>query len=80
VDPADKSMEASTPTPDPGMSAALRSVELLDVMSGMFAGPSVARLASAPDCGIRPAAYRRSERTGGTCDGRCLSRVVPPHD
>jgi hypothetical protein len=35
--------EASTAEADPGMSTALRSVELLDVLSGTPAGPSVAR-------------------------------------
>ena len=42
--------ETSTPAPDPDMSAALRSVGLLDVPSSTSAGPSVARLASTPVC------------------------------
>ena len=42
--------EASTAAADPGMSAALRSVGLLDVLSSTPAGPSVARLASTPVC------------------------------
>jgi hypothetical protein len=42
--------EASTAAADPGMSAALRSVGLLGVLSSTPAGPSVARLASMPVC------------------------------
>jgi hypothetical protein len=42
--------EASTAEADPGMSAALRSIGLLDVLSSTPAGPSVARLASTPVC------------------------------
>jgi hypothetical protein len=49
--------EASTAAADPGMSAALRSVGLLDVLSSTPAAPSVAlagkrqmRLASMPVC------------------------------
>ncbi len=42
--------EASTAAADPGMSAALRSVGLLDVLSSTPAGPSVVRLVSMPVC------------------------------
>jgi len=42
--------EASTAAADPGMSAALRSVGLLDLLSSTPAAPSVARLASTPVC------------------------------
>jgi hypothetical protein len=42
--------EASAAASDPGMSAALRSVVLLDVLSSTPAGPSVVRLASTPVC------------------------------
>jgi len=38
----------STAAADPGMSTALRSVGLLDVLSSTSAGPSVARLVSTP--------------------------------
>jgi hypothetical protein len=41
--------EASTAAADPGMSAALRSVELLDTMSSTSAGPSVALAEKPPD-------------------------------
>ena len=40
----------STAVADPGMSSALRSVGLLDVLSSTPAGLSVARLASMPVC------------------------------
>jgi hypothetical protein len=49
--------EASTAAADPGMSTVLRSVGLLDILSSMSAGPSVAlaemrqmRLVSMPVC------------------------------
>jgi hypothetical protein len=42
--------EASTAAADPGMSAALRSLGLLDVLLSTPAGPSVARLVSMPVC------------------------------
>ena len=42
--------EASTAEADSGMSTALRSVGLLDVLSSTPAGPSVARLVSMPVC------------------------------
>ena len=42
--------EASTAASDPGMSTALRSLGLLDVLSSMAAAPSVARLVSMPVC------------------------------
>ena len=48
--------EASTAAVDPGMSTALRSVGLLDVLSSRPAEPSVARLVSMPVC----AASRRT--------------------
>jgi hypothetical protein len=44
------SHQASTAAADPGMSTALRSVGLLDVLSSTPAGPSVARLVSTPVC------------------------------
>ncbi len=44
------SHQLSTSATDPGMSTALRSVGLLDVLSSTSAGPSVARLVSAPVC------------------------------
>jgi hypothetical protein len=40
----------STAAADPGMSTALRSVGLLDVLSSTSAGSSVARLVSTPVC------------------------------
>ena len=40
----------STAAADPGMSTALRSVGLLDVLLSMSAGASVARLVSTPVC------------------------------
>jgi hypothetical protein len=42
--------EASTAAADPGMSTALRSFGLLDVLSSTPPGPSVARLVSTPIC------------------------------
>jgi hypothetical protein len=42
--------EASTAAADPGMSTALRSFGLLDVLSSTPAVPSVARLVSTPVC------------------------------
>jgi hypothetical protein len=42
--------EASTAAADPGMSSALRSFGLLDVLSSTPAGPLVARLVSMPVC------------------------------
>jgi len=42
--------EASTAAADTGMSTALRSLGLLDVLSSTPAGPSVARLVSMPVC------------------------------
>ncbi len=44
------SQQLSTAATDPGMSTALRSVGLLDVLSSTSAGPSVARLVSTPVC------------------------------
>jgi hypothetical protein len=44
------SHQLSTAAADPGMSAALRSVGLLDILLSMPAGPSVARLVSMPVC------------------------------
>ncbi len=44
------SHQLSTAATDPGMSTALRSVGLLDVLSNTSAGPSVARLVSTPVC------------------------------
>jgi predicted alpha-1,2-mannosidase len=44
------SHQLSTAAADPGMSTALRSVGLLDILSSMPAGPSVARLVSMPVC------------------------------
>ena len=44
------SHQISTAAADPGMSTALRSVGLLDVLSSTSAGPSVARLVSTPVC------------------------------
>jgi hypothetical protein len=44
------STEASTAAADTGMSTALRSFRLLDVLSSTPAGPSVARLVSMPVC------------------------------
>jgi hypothetical protein len=44
------SKQVSTAAADPGMSAALRSVGLLDVLSSTPAEPSVARLVSMPVC------------------------------
>ena len=48
--PARTIHEASTVAADPGMSTALRSLGLLDVLSSTPAGPSVARLVSMPAC------------------------------
>ena len=42
------SHQPSTAAADPGMSAALHSVGLLDVLSSTSAGPSVARLGARP--------------------------------
>jgi hypothetical protein len=42
--------EASTAEADPGMSTALRSFGLLDVLSSTPAGPSVACLVAMPVC------------------------------
>jgi hypothetical protein len=44
------SHQLSTVAADPGMSTALRSVRLLDVLSSTPAEPSVARLVSLPVC------------------------------
>ena len=44
----------STAAAHPGMSTALRSVGLLDVLSSTSAGPSVARLVSTPVCAASP--------------------------
>jgi len=44
------SHQLSTAVPDPGMSTALRSVGLLDVLSSTPAAPSVARLVCTPVC------------------------------
>ena len=44
------SQQLSTAAVDPGMSTALRSVGLLDVLSSTPAEPSVARLVSMPGC------------------------------
>jgi len=44
------SHQISTAAADPGMSTALRSVGLLDILSSMPAGPSFARLVSMPVC------------------------------
>ena len=44
------SHQLPTAAADPGMSTALRSVGLLDVLSSTSAGPSVARLVSTPVC------------------------------
>jgi hypothetical protein len=44
------SKQVSAAAADPGMSPALRSVGLLDLLSKMPAGPSVARLVSMPIC------------------------------
>jgi hypothetical protein len=44
------SHQISTAAADPGMFTALRSVGLLDILSSMPAGPSVARLVSMPVC------------------------------
>ena len=44
------SHQLSTAAADPGMSTALRSVGLLDVLSSTPAEPSVARLVSMPVC------------------------------
>ena len=44
------SHQIPTAAADPGMSTALRSVGLLDVLSSTSAGPSVARLVSTPVC------------------------------
>ena len=48
--PARISHQVSTAASDPGMSTALRSVGLLDVLSSTPAGPSVSRLVSMPVC------------------------------
>jgi hypothetical protein len=48
--------ETSTAAADPGMSSALRSVGLLDVLSSTPAAPSIARLVFTPVC----AASRRT--------------------
>ena len=52
----------STAAADPGMSTALRSVGLLDVLSSTSAGPSVARLVSMPVCA---ASLRNPVRNAG---------------
>ena len=52
----------STAAADPGMSTALRSVGLLDVLSSTPAGPSVARLVSTPVCA---ASLRNPVRNAG---------------
>ena len=44
------SHQVSVAAADPGMSTALRSLGLLDVLSSTPAGPSVARLVSMPAC------------------------------
>jgi hypothetical protein len=44
------SHQLSTAAADTGMSTALRSVGLLDVLSSTPAGPSVARLVATPVC------------------------------
>ena len=44
------SHQLSTAATDPGMPTALRSFGLLDILSSMPAGPSVARLVSMPVC------------------------------
>jgi hypothetical protein len=44
------SHQLSTAAADPGMSTALHSVRLLDILSRLPAGPSVARLVSMPVC------------------------------
>ena len=52
----------STAAADPGMSTALRSLGLLDVLSSTPAGPSVARLVSMPVCA---ASLRNPVRNAG---------------
>ena len=52
----------STAAADPGMPTALRSVGLLDVLSGTTVEPSVARLVSMPVCA---ASLRNPVRNAG---------------
>jgi hypothetical protein len=56
------SHQLSTAAADPGISPALRSVGLLDILSSMSAGPSVARLVSIPVCA---ASLRKLVRNAG---------------
>ena len=56
------SHQLSTAAADPGMSTALRSVGLLDVLSSTPAEPSVARLVSMPVC---TASLRNPVRSAG---------------
>jgi hypothetical protein len=56
------SHQVSTAAAYPGMSASLRSLGLLDVLSSTPAGPSVARLVSMPACA---ASLRNPVRNAG---------------
>ena len=56
------SHKVSTAAAQPGMSTALRSLGLLDVLSSTNAGPSVARLVSTPVCA---ASLRNPVRNAG---------------
>ena len=56
------SQQIPTAASDPGMSTALRSVGLLDVLFSTSAGPSVARLVSTP---VYAASLRNLVRNAG---------------
>jgi hypothetical protein len=62
--PARISHQASAAAADTGMSTALRSVGLLDVVSTTSPGPSVARLVSTP---VSTASRRTPVRNAGSC-------------
>ncbi len=67
----------STAAADPGMSTALRSVGLLDVLLSTSAGPSVVRLVSMPVCA---ASLRNPVRNAGWWSGLIWSLLKHFYD
>jgi|WetSurMetagenome_2_1015567.scaffolds.fasta_scaffold1743683_1 hypothetical protein len=62
------SHQLSTAAADPGMSPALRSVGLLDILSSMSAGPSVALAGKLPDA---PCIHNRLRRLATKAGEKC---------
>jgi hypothetical protein len=72
------SHQLSTAAADPGMSTALRSVGLLDILSSMLAGPSVALAGKLPDAPCIHARLRRLATKSGEKCGLGARASRPP--